>query len=89
VLWPTHQPGLDFYCWLVWRCFSARGTSAVPLVALKEQLGISAKTAVWDFRLQVRRWLDLTRKLWPGCPAQLSDDGAALLVSQSRVISSR
>jgi hypothetical protein len=77
---------LDFYSWLVWRCFSARGESAIPLEALKEQLGVSEKTVLRNFRRQLRHWLEVTRQLWPECPARLSDDGDSLLVSRSRAI---
>lgn len=81
---------LDFYCWLVWRCWNARNAAtAIPMTALQAQLGVSEKTAVRHFRLQVEKWLTTTAQLWPGCPAKLSDDGSALLVSRSRAIGSR
>jgi hypothetical protein len=80
---------LDFYCWLVWRCFNARGVSAISLDALKEQLGISENTAVRELRRQVRKWLTITRLLWPECPATISDDGSALLVARNLAITTR
>ena len=83
---------LDFYTWLVWRCWSAKGETAIPLTGdagLMAQLGISDKTGARDFRIQVRRWLVKTKALWPGCPARLADDGTALIVSHGRAIATR
>ena len=83
---------LDFYCWLVWRCWSAKGETSIPLsgeAGLMAQLGISEKTAARDFRIQVRKWLVKTKALWPGCPARLAGDGTALIVSHGRAIAAR
>ena len=83
---------LDFYTWLVWRCWSAKGETSIPLTGeagLMAQLGISDKTTARNFRVHVRRWLSKTRALWPNCPARLSEDGTALLVSHGRAIATR
>jgi hypothetical protein len=80
---------LDFYSWLVWRCWKARGTATIPLSALKDQLGGSENMAIRNFRIQVRKWLAITRTLWPECPARLSDDGESLIISSSQAIESR
>ncbi|MGH9630786.1 MAG: hypothetical protein ACRD7E_20930, partial [Bryobacteraceae bacterium] len=34
-----------------------------------------------NFRKRLREWLRIVRLYWPGCPAQLSEDGTALMVA--------
>lgn len=81
---------LDFYCWLVWRCYTVKGVAKIPLAesgGLMGQLGISEKTNIRDFRKQIRKWLDMTRLLWPECPASLSPTGEYLRVAHRKAIS--
>ena len=83
---------LDFYTWLVWRCWTAKGEVAIPLFGdsgLISQLGISEKTAPFELRRQIRRWLTKINVLWPGCPAQLASNGAALVVEHAQAIAPR
>jgi hypothetical protein len=83
---------LDFYIWLVWRCWKATGEVRIPLFGqggLMDQLGISSKTAKRDFRLQLKKWLTKTQALWPGCPARVSEDGLYLLIRHAKAIASR
>jgi hypothetical protein len=57
---------LDFYTWLVWRCWTAKTSTSIPLVGpsgLMSQLGISEKTDRREFRRQIRRWLKKTKAL--------------------------
>ena len=83
---------LDFYMWLVWRCWTAKDEIAIPLFGLTglvSQLGISEKTGVRDFKKHVRRWLKRIKVLWLECPAQLSTDGMALILAHAQAITSR
>ncbi len=78
------SPGnLDLYVWLVWRCWTAKGLTTVPLFGtqgLISQLGISENLRERDFRRQIVQWLKVVHQLWPGCPANLAESGACLLV---------
>ncbi|HEY6273744.1 MAG TPA: replication protein RepA [Terriglobales bacterium] len=80
------SPGnLDLYIWLVWRCWTAKGTVSIPLFGpegLVLQLGISDKLRERDFRRQIVRWLRVIQQLWPDCPAHLAESGASLLLKQ-------
>lgn len=83
---------LDFYTWLVWRCWTAKSPISIPLVGpsgLMNQLGISEKTDRREFRRQIRRWLTKTKALWPECPARLDKDGNVLILSHAKAISGR
>jgi hypothetical protein len=66
------SPGnLDLYVWLVWRCWTAKGSVSVPLFgpeALVSQLGISEKLRERDFRRQIVYWIKVIHQLWPECP---------------------
>ena len=63
------SPGnLDFYIWLVWRCWTAKGHVYIPLFGsggLVQQLGLSNNLRDRDFRRQIRRWLRIVDELWP------------------------
>lgn len=75
---------LDLYVWLVWRCWTAKGPTPVPLFGqdgLISQLGNSANLRERDFRRQITQWLKVIRQLWPECPASLLESGACLLVT--------
>ena len=78
------SPGnLDLYIWLVWRCWTAKAQVHIPLFepqGLVHQLGVSDNLRERDFRRQIRSWLLIIRRLWPGCPAKLGDTGAALVI---------
>ncbi len=77
------SPGnLDLYIWLVWRCWTAKTQAHVPLFGaegLVQQLGVSDSLRNRDFRRQVRTWLTMIYRLWPDCPAKLSDTAEALV----------
>jgi hypothetical protein len=78
------SPGnLDFYVWLVWRCWTAKGLSGIPLFGpegLMSQLGISDHLRERDFRRQVVRWLKTVQQLRPDCPATTGEYGTNLLI---------
>lgn len=82
------SPGnLDLYVWLVWRCWTAKGATTVPLFGpegLIAQLGNSAKLRECDFRRQIVQWLKVIRQLWPECPSGLTDAGACLLIKPAK-----
>jgi hypothetical protein len=85
---------LDFYIWLVWRCYTVRRLVSIPLMGaggLMEQLGISEKTKAFEFRRQVKHWLRRIKMadIWPACPAGLSADGNYLVIDQKEAIAQR
>jgi hypothetical protein len=85
----AHSPGvLDFYIWLVWKCWTARQHGAhVPLFSqwgLVYQLGTREYSDDRFFRRKINFWLRHVKALWPGCSAHVSDDGDYLLIEPSR-----
>ena len=74
----AHAPGaLDFACWLIWRCWTAKQEQLIPVFGengLNLQLGVVDYARPRRFREQVAKWLDTLRTLWPECPAKLSGD---------------
>jgi Plasmid encoded RepA protein len=86
----SDSPGaLDFYMWMCWRCWTAPKEQAVPLFGpggLVQQLGVQGYAERWKFRQTIRRWLLVTREWWPECPARLSTDGGALLLTHAEGI---
>ena len=89
----ANSPGcLDFYLWLSWRCHTARKTERVSLfgtAGMVHQLGSEDYDRPRDFRRTIARWLKTITLYWPGCPAQLSTDGQALLIQSAGAIHSR
>jgi len=84
----ANAPGLlDFYVWLAWRSFTARGhTARIPLFGpsgLSAQLGNAPYSMARTFRLTVQRWLRTIRALWPECPVNVSQDGNCLIIGSS------
>ena len=56
---------MDFYIWLVWRCWGLRTPVKIPLVGehgLLGQMGVSEHTETREFRRQLREWLDNIRQ---------------------------
>jgi len=80
---------LDFYCWIVWRANGLKKQTGVPLHSLKEQLGISDKTSLRQFRYQVRKWLKTIEAIWPECRASIMTDGTKLLLHHGKAIQDR
>jgi hypothetical protein len=85
----AHTPGtLDFYIWLVWKCWTVHRTLIrIPLFGrqgLGEQLGTIEYSAGRFFRRKLERWLRQVKIAWPECPAAITDDGQALLVWSSK-----
>lgn len=83
---------LDLYTWLTYRCFSAKGEERVPLFGefgLVNQLGTGAYSWPRKFREQLEQWLVLVKAMWPECPARVSSDGGALMVSRADAIISK
>jgi hypothetical protein len=80
---------LDLYTWLTYRCFSAKGEERVPLFGefgLVNQLGIGAYARPRKFREQLEQWLIPIKAMWPECPARVSSDGGALVISSAYAI---
>jgi hypothetical protein len=86
----TNIPGcLDLYMWLCWRCHQARRTESIPrfgAFGLASQLGVAEYSRDRNFRKRLKEWLRLVHLYWPDCPAQLTDDGLGLCVSQANGI---
>ncbi|MGH9405463.1 MAG: replication protein RepA [Terriglobia bacterium] len=78
------SPGnLDFYIWLVWRCWTAKYPIRIPLFGpegLVSQIGISDRLRARDFRRQIVQWLKTICQLWPECQAVTAGDGTSLLI---------
>ena len=76
----AHSPGvLDFYVWLVRKCWAARQHGArVPLFSqwgLVSQLGAKEYSSDRFFRRKINFWLRQVKALWPECPANVYQDG--------------
>jgi hypothetical protein len=83
---------LDLFTWLSYRCFGAKGEERVPLFGdcgLVSQLGSVSYSRPRKFREKLEQWLDLIRTMWPECPARISSDGTALIVSPATAITAR
>jgi hypothetical protein len=83
---------LDLFTWLSYRCFGAKGEERVPLFGecgLVSQLGSVSYSRPRKFREKLEQWLDLIRTMWPECPARISPDGSALIVSRAAAITAR
>lgn len=82
------SPGnLDLYVWLVWRCWTAKGRTDIPLfgsAGVISQLGISGNLRERDFRRQIIQWLKVIHQLWPDCPAELGPTRSTLIITPSR-----
>jgi hypothetical protein len=87
------SPGAtDFYVWVCWRCWKAKGPTAIPLFGssgLREQLGVSGYGRERKFRQTIQRWIGTTKAVWPEAPVALSENGDALVVSSGRAINSQ
>jgi Plasmid encoded RepA protein len=72
----AHAPGaLDFACWLIWRCWTAKQEQLIPLFGesgLEMQLGVQDYARKRRFREQVVKWLDVVKAHWPECPAEMT-----------------
>jgi hypothetical protein len=80
---------LDLYNWLSYRCHVAKREERVPLFGafgLTSQLGMAEYSRPRKFRERLESWLNLVRVMWPECPAQVSEDGRALLVRPGSAI---
>jgi hypothetical protein len=86
----ANAPGkLDFYMWLSWRCFKAKGNESIPLFGsggLLQQLGVEGYGRKRNFTKTVRTWLESIRLYWPECPASVSKDGDYLELHHAREI---
>ena len=85
------SPGAtDFYVWVCWRSWKARGPVSIPLfghTGLKGQLGVQGYDRKRKFRDTIKRWIAVTRLHWPQCPVELSADGDYLVISSGRALS--
>ncbi len=77
---------LDFFMWLSYRCFLAKGKERIPLFGaygLASQLGSIEYARPRRFREKLDSWLDSIRVLWPECSAKISADGTSLIVDHA------
>jgi hypothetical protein len=83
---------LDLYNWLTYRCHVAKREDRVPLFGafgLTAQLGFAEYARPRKFRERLEHWLRLVNLMWPECPANISEDGKALLIRSASAIISR
>lgn len=77
-------PGmLDFFIWLSYRCFTARGDEQIPLFGafgLAKQLGSVEYSRPRRFRTKLEEWLQVISAIWPECPAKITVDGQDLKI---------
>lgn len=83
-------PGmLDFFVWLSYRCFTARGAERIPLFGafgLANQLGTVEYSRPRRFRAKLEEWLHVISVIWPECPAQVSVDGNDLKIQPATAL---
>jgi len=74
--------------WLSYRCFTAKGTEAIPLFGdrFAHQIGTTDYSRPRRFRAMVEQWLDNIRALWPECPARISPDGQSIMVKHAPAV---
>jgi hypothetical protein len=80
---------LDLFMWLSYRCFFAKGQESIPIFGpsgLVSQIGSVEYSRPRRFRTKLDTWLDAIRVIWPGCPAQISNDGGYLVVSRAEAL---
>lgn len=78
----AHAPGLlDFYVWIAWKSWTVNcQPTRVPIFGangLGHQLGTTEYSVDRMFKHKITQWLRHVKLLWPECPAQVSQDGAA------------
>jgi hypothetical protein len=83
---PAH---LNFYIWLsfrVWYCYKNEGGRvSIPYWGengLQQQMSSRIK-ARRDYRIQVKKWLNSVKKVWPECPCQIQGDALRINVSKT------
>jgi hypothetical protein len=83
-------PGiLDFFVWLSYRCFTARGEERIPLFGafgLANQLGSVEYSRPRRFRTKLDEWLEVISAIWPECPARISVDGQDLRIQPATAL---
>ena len=80
---------LDLYMWLSYRCFTAKGPEAIPILGhfgVAGQVGSVAYSRPRRFRAMLAQWLVVIGAMWPTCPARLSRDGKSLLIDHAPAI---
>jgi hypothetical protein len=80
---------LDLFMWLSYRCHVSKGAESIPIFGsfgLVQQLGSIEYSRPRRFRVQLEKWLDTIRALWPDCPAELSEDGLSLVLRPAAAI---
>jgi hypothetical protein len=86
----ANAPGrLDFYMWLVWRTWTLHSekTSSIPLYGpngLVHQLGTAEYARDRRFKEKLGEWLREVKAWWPACPASISDNGRALVITSAK-----
>jgi hypothetical protein len=83
-------PGmLDFFVWLSYRCFTAKGPEEIPLFGtfgLANQLGSVEYSRPRRFRMKLDQWLDVIAAIWPECPAKITLDRQALKIHPATAV---
>lgn len=81
----AHTPGaFDFYLWLSYRSFTAKGTQSIPLFGehgLATQLRCAEYSRPRRFRSTLRGWLREIRAIWPACPMEIRESHLHLVPS--------
>lgn len=71
-------PGaFDFYLWLAYRTFTAKGAQCIPLFGeqgLANQLGCAEYSRPRRFRAALTGWLREIRAIWPTCPVEIREN---------------
>ena len=83
---------LDLFMWLSYRCFAAKTEESVPIfgaVGLAAQLGNVEYARPRKFREKLEGWLDVTRAMWPECPARISKSGDYLVIGPAASLTGR
>jgi hypothetical protein len=85
-------PGmLDFFVWLSYRCFTARGDEQIPLFGtfgLANQLCSVEYSRPRRFRKKLEEWLQVIDVIWPECPARIAVDGQHLKIRAATALPS-
>jgi hypothetical protein len=84
-----HPGALDFYQWQIWRSYSVKKETRVPLGGpngLLAQLGCLAGQPTFELRRKLRDWQGLIKLQWPGCPNIFSRDGQAFVLRPAKAL---
>jgi len=84
---------LNFYIWLsyrVWRAWQEKEKQGLPsgeaFIPFWGEYGLQGQMSSviekkFEFRREVRKWLDSVKELWPKCPVDINGDGLKIQVA--------